>query len=251
VDTSDHEVNIKILLYDAIARGELAEKARNPLLAEMTDEVGHLVLRDNYEQTQAISITSALGDAVFDEQVRFIRALERAGKLDRALEGLPDDDAIADRRASHVGMTRPEIAVILAYAKLVLYEDLLKSDLPDAPLLVEDLVLYFPSLLRERFRPAIERHRLRREIVATYATNDMLNRLRPTLVQQMNDDTGKPPADVARAFTIIREAFDLRSIWTDIESLDNQLPASVQLDMLVAVGALLERAILWLLRSGY
>jgi glutamate dehydrogenase len=251
VDTSDHEVNIKILLYDAIDRGELDEKARNPLLAEMTDEVGHLVLRDNYEQTQAISITSALGDAVFDEQVRFIRALERAGKLDRALEGLPDDDAIADRRASHIGMTRPEIAVILAYAKLVLYEDLLKSDLPDAALLVEDLVLYFPSLLRERFRPAIERHRLRREIIATYATNDMLNRLRPTLVQQMNDDTGKPPADVARAFTIIRESFDLRSIWSDIESLDNQLPASVQLDMLVSVGALLERAILWLLRSGY
>src|SRR5213082_4293764 len=108
VDTSDHEVNIKILLYDAIERGELRAEDRNKLLAEMTDEVGHLVLRDNYEQTQAISITSALGDAVFDEQVRFIRALERAGKLDRALEGLPDDDAIADRRASHTGMTRPE-----------------------------------------------------------------------------------------------------------------------------------------------
>jgi glutamate dehydrogenase len=251
VDTSDHEVNIKILLYDAIARGELAAEARNPLLAQMTDEVAQLVLRDNYEQTQAISITAALGDAVFDEQARFIRALERAGKLDRSLEGLPDDDVIAERRASHVGMSRPELAVILAYAKLVLYEDLLKSDLPDAPLLVEDLILYFPTLLRQGFRPAIERHRLRREIIATYATNDMLNRLRPTLVQQMSDDTGKPPADVARAFTIIRESFDLRPIWTEIEALDNKLPASVQLDMLVAVGGLLERAILWLLRSGY
>jgi len=251
VDTSDHEVNIKILLYDAIARGELAADARNALLAEMTDEVAHLVLRDNYEQTQAISITGALGDAVFDEQARFIRTLERAGKLDRALEGLPDDDAIADRRAAHLGMTRPELAVILAYAKLVLYEDLLKSDLPDAPLLVEDLILYFPTLLRSQFRPAIERHRLRREIIATYVTNDMLNRLRPTLVQQMSDDTGKPASDVARAFTIIRESFDLRSIWTAIEALDNKLPASVQTDMLVSVGSLLERAILWLLRSGY
>jgi glutamate dehydrogenase len=251
VDTSDHEVNIKIPLYDAIARGELAAEARNPLLAEMTDEVAQLVLRDNYEQTQAISITAALGDAVFDEQVRFMRTLERAGKLDRALEGLPDDDVIADRRASHIGLTRPEIAVLLAYAKLVLYEDLLKSDLPDAPLLVEDLVLYFPTLLREKFRPAIERHRLRREIIATYATNNMLNRLRPTLVQQMNEDTGKPPSDVARAFTIIRESFDLRTIWSEIEALDNKLPASVQIDMLVAVGGLLERAILWLLRSGY
>ena len=251
VDTSDHEVNIKIALYDAIARGELATDARNSLLAEMTDEVAHLVLRDNYEQTQAISISSALGDAVLDEQARFIRTLERAGKLDRALEGLPDDDAIAERRSSHVGLTRPEIAVILAYAKLVLYEDLLKSDLPDSQILVEDLLLYFPTVLRDRFRPAIERHRLRREIIATYATNDMLNRIRPTLVQQMCEDSGKPSADVARAFTIIRESFDLRSIWKAIESLDNQLPARVQIDMLVAVGALLERAIIWLLRSGY
>jgi len=251
VDTSDHEVNIKIALYDAIARGELASEARNSLLAEMTDEVAQLVLRDNYEQTQAISITSALGDAVLDEQARFIRALERAGKLDRRLEGLPDDDAIAERRASHLALTRPEIAVILAYAKLVLYEDLLKSDLPDSQILVEDLLLYFPTLLRERHRPAIERHRLRREIIATYATNDMVNRIRPTLVQQMCEDTGKPSADVARAFTIIRESFDLRTIWSAIESLDNQLPARVQIDMLVAVGALLERAIIWLLRSSY
>ena len=251
VDTSDHEVNIKIALYDAIARGELAADARNPLLAEMTDEVAQLVLRDNYEQTQAISITSALGDAVLDEQARFIRTLERAAKLDRKLEGLPDDDAIAERRASHQALTRPEIAVILAYAKLVLYEDLLKSDLPDSSILVEDLLIYFPTLLRERYRAAIERHRLRREIIATYITNNMLNRIRPTLVQQLCEDSGKPSADVARAFTIIRESFDLPSIWADIEALDNQLPAKVQIDMLVGVGALLERAIVWLLRSAY
>ena len=252
VDTSDHEVNIKILLYDAIAHAELGGiEERNALLAQMTDEVGRLVLRDNYEQTQAISITESLGEAFLDEQARFMRTLEKAGKLDRALEGLPDDETIAERHAAHLGLTRPEIAVIMAYAKIALYQDLLASDLPDAPLLVEDLLLYFPELLRKRFRAAIERHRLHREIIATYITNGMLNRLRPTFVMQVTEDTGKPGGDVARAFTIIRDSFDLRSIWAEIEALDNKLPAAVQTEMMVSVGLLLERAIVWLLRSGY
>ncbi|HEX9407971.1 MAG TPA: NAD-glutamate dehydrogenase, partial [Thermoanaerobaculia bacterium] len=170
VDTSDHEVNIKILFNDAIERGELRPEDRNKLLAEMTDEVGRLVLRDNYEQTQAISITHALGESVLDEQARFMRMFERAGKLDRALEGLPDDDEIVQRHAAHAGLTRPEIAVLMAYSKINLYQDLVASDLPDDPLLVEDLVLYFPEPLHVRFRAAIERHRLRREIIATYET---------------------------------------------------------------------------------
>ncbi|HXG59332.1 MAG TPA: NAD-glutamate dehydrogenase [Thermoanaerobaculia bacterium] len=252
VDTSDHEVNIKILLYDAIEHGELSGiEQRNRLLAEMTDEVAALVLRDNYEQTQAISIMHASGEALLDEQARFMRALERAGKLDRSLEGLPDDDVIADRHAAHLGLTRPELAVILAYGKIVLYQDLLGSDLPDDPLLINDLLLYFPLPLRQRFRAAIERHRLRREIIATYVTNNMLNRLRATFVMQATEDTGKPAADVARAFTIIRESFDLRTIWSEIEALDNHLPAQVQIDMMQSVGRLLERAVIWLLRSGY
>ncbi len=252
VDTSDHEVNLKILLYDAIDRGELAGIAeRNELLARMTDEVGRLVLRDNYEQTQAITVTHAYGAAVLDEQGRFMRALERAGQLDRALEGLPDDETLAERHAAHIGLTRPEISVILAYAKLVLYEDLLRSDLPQDPQLSDDLLLYFPELVRSNYRNAIGRHRLRSEIIATYVTNDMLNRMRPTLVQQMREDTGKSPSDIARAFTIVRESFDLRSIWKEIESLDNKLPSQVQTDMLLAVGTLMERAILWILRHPY
>jgi glutamate dehydrogenase len=252
VDTSDHEVNIKILLYDAIERAELANvEARNKLLAAMTDEVGHLVLRDNYEQTQAISITHTLGEGVLDEQARFMRALERTGKLDRALEGLPDDDVIVERHAAHIGLTRPEIAVLMAYSKIVLYADLLASDLPDDALLIDDLVLYFPEPLREQYRGTIERHRLRREIIGTYVTNAMINRMRPTFVMQMTDETGKPAGDVARAFTIIRDAFDLRSIWSDIEALDNQIPAQKQTEMLIEVGRLLERAMQWILRSGY
>src|SRR4051794_7353562 len=252
VDTSDHEVNIKVLLYDAIERGELAGlDERNTLLASMTDEVGQLVLCDNYEQTQAISLTQALGESVLDEQARFMRALERAGRLDRALEGLPDDETIAQRHTAHIGLTRPELAILLAYSKIVLYADLLASDLPDDPLLVEDLVLYFPKPLRQQYRGTIERHRLRREIIGTYVTNNIINRIRPTYVWQMTEETGKSAADVARAFTIIRESFDLRSLWSAIEGQDNVLPARVQTDMLIEVGRLLERAMNWLLISDY
>jgi glutamate dehydrogenase len=252
VDTSDHEVNIKILLYDAIERKELAGvEERNRILAEMTDDVARLVLRDNYEQTQAISITHNLGEELLDSQARFMRGLEKAGKLDRAIEGLPDDEAIAERHAQGLGLTRPELAVLLAYAKLVLYEDLLKSDLPDDPQLVDDLVRYFPDDIQNSFRDAIGRHRLRREIIATVVTNAMINRVRPTVAWQMCDETSKPYQDIARAFIIMRDSFDLRSIWAEIEALDNKLPATVQLDMMIAVARLLERAILWLLRSNY
>ncbi|HJW93035.1 MAG TPA: NAD-glutamate dehydrogenase [Thermoanaerobaculia bacterium] len=252
VDTSDHEVNIKILLYDAIAKGELSGIGeRNTQLAEMTDEVGRLVLRDNYEQTQAISITHTLGEAVLDEQSRFMRALERAGKLDRSLEFLPDDDTIVERHAAHTGLTRPELAIILAYAKINLYADLLASDLPDEAQLFNDLLLYFPAELREKYRAAIERHKLRREIVATAVTNNMLNRLRPTFAHQASEDTGKPAADVARAFAIVRDSFDMSAIWSGIESLDNKLPAQAQTEMLIEAGSFTERAVLWLLRSGY
>jgi glutamate dehydrogenase len=251
VDTSDHEVNIKILLYDAAARGELGGlEERNVLLAEMTDEVAALVLRDNYEQTQAISVTQSLGESALDEQARFMRALERVGKLDRVIEGLPDDDTIAQRHTAHLGLTRPEIAVVQAYSKIVLFQDLLASDLPDDPLLAGDLLLYFPQQLRERFRPAIERHKLRREIIATGVTNSMMNRLRPSFVMQSAEETGKSAGDVARAFIIVRDSFDIPAIWSEIESLDNTIPASAQISMLASVGQLLDRAILWLLRRG-
>jgi glutamate dehydrogenase len=252
VDTSDHEVNIKILLYDAIERGELAGiEERNRILADMTDDVGRLVLRDNYEQTQAISLTHALGEPALDAQARFMRGLEKAGRLNRAIEGLPDDETIAERHTQGIGLTRPEIAILLAYSKMVLYEELVKTDLPDDPQLTDDLVRYFPDDVRVRFRAAIERHRLRREIIGTVVTNAMINRVRPTFAWQMSDETGKGYPDIARAFIIMRDSFDLRTIWAEIEALDNKLPARVQIDMMIAVASLLERAILWLLRSDY
>ena len=188
---------------------------------------------------------------MLDEQARYMRSLEKQGKLDRAIEGLPDDETIAQRHAARLGLTRPELAVLMAYSKIVLYQDLLASDLPDAPLLVEDLAIYFPEPLRVRFRPAIERHRLRREIIATYITNNMINRVRPTFVMQMCENTGKQAGDIARAFAIVRESFDLRSVWADIESLDEMLDAKKQIEMMIEVGRLLEHAVQWLLRSGY
>src|SRR5690606_31812415 len=202
VDTSDHEVNIKILLNKAIDDGELTLKQRNELLAEMTDEVARLVLTHNYRQGQAISVTEAEARALFPEHVRLMRTLERSGKLNRAVEFLPDDDEIAVREAAGRGLTRPEIAVLLSYAKLVLYEELLDSDFPDDPRLLDDLLLYFPRQLREGWRERIPRHRLRREITTTFLTNSIVDRAGITYVEKLKDRTGRPAADIARAYAI-------------------------------------------------
>src|SRR5262249_5728497 len=154
-----------------VQSGDLTVKQRDKLLAEMTDEVGHLVLRDNYLQTQALSIAEMQGWFRLDQQGRFMRGLERGAKLDRAIEFLPDDETLANRLAQRHGLTRPELAVLLAYAKMSLYDELLPSDLPDDPQLLDDLRRYFPSVLRERFPEQIAQHRLRREIIATVVTN--------------------------------------------------------------------------------
>ncbi|HSL84442.1 MAG TPA: NAD-glutamate dehydrogenase, partial [Thermoanaerobaculia bacterium] len=166
VDTSDHEVNIKVLLGDAVREGRLALEERNGLLAEMTEEVARLVLRDNYLQTQALSVAELQGRALLDAQHRMMRTLERSGHLDRALEALPDDEELARRQAAGQALTRPELAILLAYSKIFLYGHLVSSSLVDDPLLATDLLLYFPRPLRERYGDAIERHRLRREIIA-------------------------------------------------------------------------------------
>jgi len=249
VDTSDHEVNIKILLDETVRRGQLAPGDRDSLLAEMTNDVAQLVLRDNYQQTQAISVAEAQGVALLDEQARFIRGLERAGKLDRALEALPDDETIAERASAGVGLTRPELCVLLAYSKINVYQEVLGSDLPDDPLLIEDLVLYFPPQLRDRFQDLITKHRLRREIIATYVTNSMVNRVGPTFVYHMNDQTGRSTSDIARAYAIVRESFQMRATWKEIEALDNQVPAELQSRMFIEAGRLIERATRWFLRT--
>ena len=248
VDCSDHEVNIKILVDSAMASGDLTQKQRNELLAAMTDEVGLLCLRDNYLQTQAITLFETQAPALLDQQERFMRLLERAGRLDRAVEFLPDDAEIARRSHAGKGLTRPEIAVLLAYSKMWLYDAILESDLPDDPQLADDLVRYFPKRLdTPEWRERMANHRLRREIVATAATNSMVNRIGGSIVARLVERTGTPPADVARAYLIARDAFGLRDVWKDIEALDNKVPAAIQTAMLIEANRLIERAVSWVL----
>ena len=250
VDCSDHEVNIKILLDSAVASGRLSKKRRDALLAEMTDEVASLVLSNNYLQTQAISMVRARGIEVFDDQIRMLRMLERAGRLDRAVEVLPDDEEIAERVATKQPLTRPEIAVLMPHAKIWVYDELLRSDLPDDPRLWGDLIGYFPTPLRTRFKREILRHRLRREIVAMLATNSMINRVGGSFVTQMIERSGLPPTDVARAYIVTRDIFDVRAVWSAVEGLDNKVPADVQTDILLEVNRLIERGTLWFLRHS-
>ncbi len=248
VDTSDHEVNIKIALNPAVAAGKLTLDGRNSLLRQMTDEVASLVLRDNYLQTQAISLTETRSAELLDQQVRMIRAFEKSGRLDRRLECLPDDEEIRQRAAQRRGLVRPELAVLLAYAKIALYEDLLASDVPDDPLLAEDLLRYFPAPMVAGFRDEIEHHRLRREIVATFITNSTVNRVGPSFVFRMIEATGRSSQEVARAYTITRDAFELRRVWAAIEALDTKVPAEVQLKLMLEVSVLTEHATLWFLQ---
>jgi glutamate dehydrogenase len=247
VDTSDHEVNIKILLDHAIASGALAAEEREPLLASMADDVASLVLRDNYLQGEALSVAEAQGATALDRQVRQIRDLERSGRLNRGLEFLPDDETLAARTAQGTGLVRPELAVLLAYAKMTLDEALLASELPDNPELAEELRYYFPAALRDRLGAQITSHPLRREIIATVVTNEIINRVRITFVHDMRARTGGSAPEIAQVYTIVREIFELRRLWTEIEALDNKVSPQVQIDMLLEIAALIERASAWLL----
>jgi glutamate dehydrogenase len=247
VDTSDHEVNIKILLGDVLARGDMTLKQRDTLLSAMTDEVAGLVLADNYRQTGALTIAEAQGATLLEAQARFIRNLERSGRLNRAIEYLPTDEELAQRMAERRGLTRPELAVLLAYAKITLYDDLLASELPDDPATVEDLLRYFPQPLRDGHREAIFRHRLRREIIASAVTNSLVNRVGPTFVRDMVEKTGLGPADVARAYAITRDVFQLRPLWDAIDGLDNVVPAALQTTLMLETVHLMDRAVAWFL----
>ncbi len=249
VDTSDHEVNIKILLDAVVAAGDLTVAQRHALLQEMTDAVAELVLADNYLQTLALSLAEAQGTARLDEQLRTIRALERSGELSRAVEFLPDDDTLVARAASGRGLTRPELAVLMAYVKNTLVDALGDSDLPDDPQLLPCLLGYFPPLLVERFPRAIAAHRLRREIVATVVANDLVNRGGITFLQEMRERTGRSAGDVARAYAIVKEIFAFGPLWAAVDALDNKVAASVQAEMLLTGGRLMERATAWFLRG--
>jgi glutamate dehydrogenase len=249
VNTSDLEVNIKILLADVARKGNLTLPARDKLLASMTGEVAALVLRNNYLQSQAISVLEQRAPERLSEYQGLIRTLERSGHLNRAIEFLPGDDEFAERRKQRLGLTRPEIAVVLAYSKIWLNNHLLDSDLPDDPYFASEVLRYFPTPTRKRYGREIPRHRLRREIIATATTNSLINRMGPVFVARAQEDTEADPAAISRAYTIAREIFTMRSLWADIESLDNSVGANVQYTMLYRTGRLLRHTSYWLLRE--
>jgi glutamate dehydrogenase len=249
VDTSDHEVNIKILLGLVIAEGELTEKQRNTLLAQMTDQVAALVLRDNYFQTQSLSVSGRVAPQLLDAQARFIQFLEKSGRLNRALEFLPTEEEIAERRAAKLGLTSPERAVLLAYCKIWLTDEFLASDLPEDPWIGTALGRYFPQTLREVYAGVMPRHPLRREIVATHVVNSMVNRVGSTFVHRLMESSGSNPPEIVRAYLLTRETFGFVPLWQAIEALDNKVPDAVQAQMLIEAGRLIVRATNWFLRS--
>ncbi|RKP47633.1 NAD-glutamate dehydrogenase [Trinickia fusca] len=248
VDCSDHEVNIKILLGLVVADGEMTEKQRNALLAEMTDEVGQLVLRDNYQQTQALSIAGRYAPELFEAEVRLMRSLERMGRLNRTIEFLPNDEEVAERQAAKQGLTSPERAVLLAYSKMWLFDELLESDVPEDLLVADMLRDYFPKPLQTRFADTSTRHPLKREILATHLANALINRVGSTFVHRLQEETDAKPSDIVRACIMARDVFDIDDVWRRIDALDNRVADDVQARMFVEVARLVDRAALWFLR---
>ncbi|WP_158885474.1 NAD-glutamate dehydrogenase domain-containing protein [Rhodanobacter sp. L36] len=247
VDTSDHEVNIKILLNDAVQRGELTEPARNTQLAAMTDEVGQLVLWDNYRQNQAITLMEHQSVGRIGSMAHFIRTLEAEGTLDRQVENLPSEAELTERKTRGTGLTRPELAVLLSYDKIRLYQQLLDSDVPEDPYLSRELVRYFPEPLHEKYAEHMQRHRLKREIIATAVTNSTINRMGATFMMRMQEDTGQRPAAVAKAYTAAREILEARELWAEIELLDSQVAEDTQIDAIKQIWSLLRHMTRWLL----
>ena len=250
VDCSDHEVNIKILLGQLVESGDMTLKQRNDLLASMTDEVGLLVLTDNYYQTQALEIANHRPLYLLEGQQRLMQWLEGAGRLNRAIEFLPTDEEIARRRANQSGLTPPEGAVVLAYAKMSVFDELLGSNLPDDPYFSRALEAYFPKVLSEKFAAAVASHPLKREIIATFIANTVVNRTGATFVNFIASEAGATVADVVRAFTLAREVFDLERLWDQIDALDYRVDAKLQLDLLSKLTAIAQRASRWMLRAG-
>ncbi len=249
VNTSDLEVNIKIALSTPVREGKLSEEERNKLLSGMTEEVAALVLRNNYLQTLALSLAerSAADDLGFEN--RLMQMLEARDLLDRSVEFLPSDAEIAERRTKKTGLTRPELAVTLAYAKLTLFGDLVSSAVPDDPYLARELDRYFPKPLTDRFPKAVQDHRLRREIIATMLSNSIVNRGGPSFVARIADETGADAAEIAAAFAAVRDSYRMTDLNGEIDALDTRVSGKVQLSLYAAVQALLLDRIIWFLRN--
>ncbi|MGI9364517.1 MAG: NAD-glutamate dehydrogenase [Rhizobiaceae bacterium] len=250
VNSSDVEVNIKIALAAAMKSGRLTRPARNKLLESMTDTVGELVLRNNYLQTLSISLAERRGMEDLAHQQRLMHSLEARDLLDRQVENLPDDTTMAERRAAGIALTRAEIGVLLAYAKIVALDDLVSGTVPDDPYLKALLVDYFPPKMQKRYAGEIETHRLRREIIATVLSNSMINRGGPTYISRVSDQTGAKLDVIARAYVVVRDAFRLAEINESIDALDNKIPGDLQLELYAILQDRVISQSVWFVRYG-
>jgi len=248
VTCSDNEVNIKILLNALVTGGDLTIKQRNKLLNDMTDDVADIVIKDCYRQTQSISLSSLLGSEQIKEYTRFIHALEKDGKLNRELEFLPSDDELADRMAKNMGLTRPELAILTAYGKMVLKERLVTPDISDSVYFQQLLSGAFPQVLQKKFATEISQHPLKAEIIATKLANMLVNEMGPNFVQRMFEETGASAAEVAICYAIVRELFDVANYWQQLEQLDNKIPAALQSRVLFQLRRTMRRATRWFVR---
>ncbi len=252
VDTSDHEVNIKILLADAIRGGAIPASGRHQLLNEMTDEVAALVLRHNYRQNMALAVARSQAPSLLHVHARYLRKLIRDKRLTTEQDVLPDEREIAERRSSGGGLTNPELALLLAHTKIAAGEDVLTSSLPDDPYLRRVLDAYFPAPLRARFSDRMEAHPLRREIITTSAVNEMIDTSGATFLFRLIEETGASVPDLTRAWLVAREVFDMPAFWGQVEALAGsgvQVGIAAQITLLLEGRKLTERAARWLLHN--
>ncbi len=248
VDCSDNEVNIKILLNALVASGDLTLKQRNELLYSMTNDVSDIVINDCYRQTQSISVSSLLGAEQMKEYTRFIHALEKDGKLNRELEFLPSDEVLAERMVKGAGLTRPELAILTAYGKMVLKEQLVLPEIYENSYFKQELFQAFPQVLQDKYAREMENHPLKAEIIATKLANMMVNDMGANFAQRMMEETGSTIAEVAISYSIARDLFDLEKVWHQLESLDNVIDAQLQTRLLFQLRRTMRRTTRWFLR---
>lgn len=249
VDCSDKEVNIKILLADVLEHEKLTSDQRDGLLVEMTDEVGEIVLMDNYLQTQAISLAEATAAEHRDSHAGLMRTLEREGLLNREIEFLPSDEKLMEMASNGRGLSRPEIATLMSYAKMSLYDVLLDGDVVNDKMFRPELERTFPSNLRERFPDEIGRHRLKKELIATVLCNEVVNLAGLTFVYDVKEETGLAVEDIVAAFIIVREVYGLAELWEQVNAMDYKAESNVQYELHIELANFIRHQSLWLLRN--
>lgn len=249
VDCSDHEVNIKILLNTLVKNNEMILTQRNTLLEKMTDEVAELVLRDNYEQTQMLSLEASVATRTTDLFRRYMNEMEKLGRLNRQLEFLPDEKTLLERKANNQGLTRPEIAVMIAYCKMFLKQDILTSHIPEDPYFIKYLMMAFPQLLCKEYLPQMKEHSLRREIIATQVGKSITDHMGVNFVERLQRETGASVEFIIRAFVIVEEIYSMNDLWRQIEALDLKVTTMIQQKMMLQIYFLIRRATRWFLRN--